>query len=231
VFTKKENVTEVLIDLNLLKERFEYEIKYLREYLAFSSESVTERAEKLTDRIYQDTIDNPDLESMLQDIYEKEHKAISSYLYHSSIVLVYTVFESTLSQICTELKFSAKVPFSFDEVNGTGNIMKSFNYLKMAASLPKEEVERITPRFGKFQKLRNSIAHKNGYFSGKDARAIDKQREWVIQEFSSIELSPDQKQFYIMKSDPVEEFIDLVETSIDFVVSHIKEQVFIVAET
>jgi len=34
-----------------------------------------------------------------------------------------------------------------------------------------------------------------------------------------------------MKSDPVEEFIDLVETSIDFVVSHIKEQVFIVAET
>lgn len=231
MFTKKENVKEVSIQLSLLKERFDYEIKYLRDYLNFSIESVDERAKKLADRVYEDTLENPDLESMLQEMYEQESKAISSYLYHSSIVLVYTVFESTLSQICTELKFSAKIPFSFDEVGGGGNIMKSFNYLKISASLPKIEIEKITPKFGKFQQLRNSIAHKNGRFSGKDASAIEKQRKLFTQEFPCIELSSDQKQFYIMASEPVEDFIDLVEKSIELVVSHIQEQVFIVVET
>ncbi|WP_165742081.1 hypothetical protein [Pseudoalteromonas sp. Z1A6] len=231
VFTKKENVKEVLIELNMLKERFDYEVKYLKDYLNFSIESVEERTNRLADRIYEDTLENPDLEGMLQDMYELEHKAISSYLYHSSIVLVYTVFESTLSQICTELKYSAKIPFSFDDVSGGGNIMKSFNYLKMSTSLPKMEIERITPKFGKFQQLRNSIAHKNGRFSGKDENAIERQRNLFMQEFPSIELSPDQKQFYIMDSKPVVDFIELVERAIHLVVSHIKAQTFVVVET
>ncbi len=198
VFTKKENTKEISIELTLLKERFDFEMKYLKDYLTFSIESVDERTQKLADKIYEDTLANPDLEGMLQEMYEQEHKAISSYLYHSSIVLVYTVFESTLSQICTELKFSAKIPFSFEEVSGAGNIMKALSYLKMSASLPKLEVEKITPKFGKFQQLRNSIAHKNGRFSGKDQKAIDKQRTTFTNEFPCIELSPDQKQFYIM---------------------------------
>jgi len=228
VFTKKENTTEISIELSLLKERFDYEIKYLKEYLSFSKESVDERTQKLADRIYEDTLVNPDLESMLQEMYEQEHKAISSYLYHSSVVLVYTVFESTLSQVCTELKFSAKIPFSFEEISGGGNVMKALSYLKMSASLPKVEIEKITPKFGKFQQLRNSIAHKNGRFSGKNQAAIDKQRMTFTSEFPCIELSPDQKQFYIMSAQPVEDFIELVEKAIELIVNHIKDQTFVV---
>lgn len=228
MFTKKENTKEISIELSLLKERFEYEIKYLREYLRFSVDSVDERTKKLADKIYEDTLKNPELEGMLQEMYEQENKAISSYLYHSSIVLVYTVFESTLAQICTELKFSAKIPFSFDEVGGGGNVMKALNYLKMSASLPKVEVEKITPKFGKFQQLRNSITHKNGRFSGKDEAAIEKQRKSFSQDFSCIELSPDQSKFYIMSSKPVEDFIELVERAIGFIVDHMKEQIFVV---
>ena len=232
MFTKKENTKEISIELSLLKERFEYEIKYLREYLreylSFSVDSVDERIQKLASKMYEDTLKTPELEGMLQEIYEQENKAISSYLYHSSIVLVYTVFESTLAQICTELKFSAKIPFSFDEVGGGGNVMKALNYLKMSASLPKVEVEKITPKFGKFQQLRNSITHKNGRFSGKDEAAIEKQRKSFSQDFPCIELSPDQSKFYIMSSKLVEDFIELVERAIGFIVDHIKEQIFVV---
>ncbi|MCC4784491.1 hypothetical protein OW495_03125 [Vibrio sp. 14N.309.X.WAT.E.F5] len=229
MYTKKESTQEVSISLDNLHERFNFEIKYLKEYLNFSKESVEERSAKLADRIYADSLENPDLETMLQEMYEKEHKAISSYLYHSSIVLVYTVLESTLAQICTELKFTARIPFSFDEVSGAGNIMKAFNYLKMVSSLPKVEIERITPKFGKYQQLRNSIAHKNGRFSGKNEAAIQKQRREFVAEFSDLELSADEMQFFIMSSETVDKFILLVEKTIDIVVSHIKKQAFVVA--
>jgi len=228
LFTKKENTKEILIEFSQLKERFAYEIKYLKEYLNFSIESVDERRQKLEDKMYEDSLREPELEGMLQEIHEKEDKAISSYLYHSSIVLVYTVFESTLAQICTELKYSAKIPFSFDEVGGGGNVMKALNYLKMSASLPKIEVDKITPQFGKFQQLRNVIAHKNGRFTGKDQAIIEKQRKFFIKEFPCIELSADQNQFYIMSSKPVEDFIELVDRAINLVVKHMKEQIFVV---
>ncbi|EGQ9468820.1 hypothetical protein C4H03_RS22695 [Vibrio parahaemolyticus] len=228
MYTKKENTQEVIIGLEALHDRFKFEVKYLREYLDFSKESVEERAENLADKIYADTLENPDLETMLQEMYEQEHKAISSYLYHSSIVLVYIVLESTLAQICTELKVTAKIPFSYDEVSGGGNIMKELNYLKMVSSLPKTELEKITPKFGKFQQLRNSIAHKNGRFSGKNAAAIDKQRKLFVEGFPGLELSSDEMQFFIMSSESVEQFIALVEKAVELVVSHIKEQTFVV---
>ncbi|MBY6225387.1 hypothetical protein [Ferrimonas balearica] len=196
-----------------------------------SKESVDERAERLADKIYADTLENPQLESMLQEMYEQEHKAISSYLYHSSIVIVYTVLESTLAQICTELRFSARIPFSYDEVSGAGNIAKSFNYLIMISGLPKYEVEKLTPKLGKYQQLRNSIAHKNGRFSGKNESAIERQRREFCSEFAGLELSADEKQFYIMTSESIYKFIELVEKAIKLVVLHVGSQTFIVEKS
>ncbi|TPA62477.1 hypothetical protein, partial [Vibrio parahaemolyticus] len=72
MYTKKENTQEVIIGLEALHDRFKFEVKYLREYLDFSKESVEERAENLADKIYADTLENPDLETMLQEMYEQE---------------------------------------------------------------------------------------------------------------------------------------------------------------
>ena len=131
MFTKKENVSEVTLQLKLLTDRFRYEVKYLREYMAFSSKSIEERAEDLGDKIYQDSLDNPEHEALLQEMFIEEQRAINSYLYHSSIVLVYTVLESTLAQICTEIKFKVKASFSFDGLSGGNIIQKAIEYLKI----------------------------------------------------------------------------------------------------
>lgn len=228
MYTKKENVREVTVSLDLIFERFGYEVKYLKEYLAFSKESVSERVEKISDQIFEDTQQNPELESMLQDMYEYESRAVSSYLYHSSIVLVYTVLESTLAQICTELKFTARIAFPYDKISGAGNVMKQLDYLEMMASFPLTEINRIKPSLGKYQKLRNAIAHHNGRFHGKDEAAKESQKTNFLRDFDDIELSPDGKQFYIMSSTAVEKLIQLVVEAIENIVSHIRSQTFIV---
>ncbi|WP_261858198.1 hypothetical protein [Photobacterium sanguinicancri] len=228
MFTKKDNIEEVNLHLDLLKDRFKYEVKYLREYINFTSQSVDERTQKLGDKIYQDTLDNPEHESLLQDMFIKEQKAISSYLYHSAIVLVYTVLESTLSQICTEVKFKVRADFSYDGLSGGNIIQKAVEYLKITTSLPFSSIEHIWPRIGQYQNLRNSIVHQNGKFSGKDEGTISKNRNKMLNMFNSLELSEDEKQFYIMSDGLIREFIDKTESLIEVIVQDIESKTYLV---
>lgn len=229
MFTKKENVSEVTLNLNLLSDRFKYEVKYLREYMNFSSQSVEERTEKLGDKIYQDSLENPEHEALLQEMFIEEQRAISSYLYHSSIVLVYTVLESTLAQICTEVKFKVKADFSYDGLSGGNIIQKAIEYLKITIGLPFSLIEHIWPRIGQFQNLRNAIVHQNGKFSGKNAETIVKNKDKMLNMFNSLELNENETQFYIMSDQLVCEFIDKTETLIETIVNDIESKTYLVS--
>jgi hypothetical protein len=229
MFTKKENVSEVTLNLDLLTNRFKYEVKYLREYMNFSSQSVEERTARLGDRIYQDSIDNPEHETLLQEMFLEEQRAISSYLYHSAIVLVYTVLESTLAQICTEVKFKVKADFSYDGLSGGNTIKKAIEYLKITIGLPFSTIERIWPRIGQFQNLRNEIAHQNGKFAGKNADTIKSNKDKMLNMFNSLELNESETQFYIMSDHLVCEFIDKTQALIEIIVSDIKSKTYVVS--
>ncbi|KPZ64176.1 hypothetical protein AN392_02689 [Pseudoalteromonas sp. P1-16-1b] len=229
MFTKKEDVSEVTFNLNLLTDRFTYEIKYLREYMNFSSQSVEERTESLGDQIYQDSIDNPEHEALLQEMFLEEQRAINSYLYHSSIVLVYTVLESTLAQICTEVKFKVKADFSYDGLSGGNIIKKAVEYLKITVGLPFSSIEHIWPRIGQFQNLRNEIVHQNGKFAGKNADTIRQNKNKMLNMFNSLELNESETQFYIMSEHLVCEFIDRTEALIQTIISDIESKTYVIS--
>lgn len=229
MFTKKDNTSEVSLSLTLLKDRFKYEVKYLREYMNFSSQSVEERTNKLGDRIYQDTIENPEHEALLQEMFIEEQRAISSYLYHSSIVLVYTVLESTLAQICTEVKFKVKADFSFDGLSGGNIIQKAIEYLKITIGLPFLSIEHIWPRIGQFQNLRNAIVHQNGKFSGQTAETIQKNKDKMLNMFNSLEINENETQFFIMSEQLVCEFIDKIEVLMQIVIDDIESKTYLVS--
>jgi hypothetical protein len=229
MFRKKEDVSEVTFDLDLLKDRFTYEVKYLREYMTFSSQSVEERTESLGDRIYQDSLDNPEHETLLQEMFLEEQRAINSYLYHSSIVLVYTVLESTLAQICTEVRFKVKADFSYDGLSGGNIIKKAVEYLKITVGLPFSTIERIWPRIGQFQNLRNDIVHQNGKFAGKTPESIKQNKDKMLNMFNSLELNESETQFYIMSDHLVCEFIDKTEALIQNIISDIESKTYVVA--
>ena len=114
MFTKKPLIEEAPLDIDRLKEKFTYEIKYLRECLNFTTDSVEEKQEKLAETVFEDSQIDPENEVYLQNLYDTELKAISSYYHHSSIVLIYTVLESSLSQLCHEVTDRTKSKFTLN---------------------------------------------------------------------------------------------------------------------
>jgi hypothetical protein len=227
MFTKQVEKQETKIDLVLLKEKFHYEIKYLKEYLYFTSKSVEERTKALSNKIYEDTLKKPEHEALLQEMFIDENKSINSFLYHSTIVLIYTLLESSLSQVCSDVRGNVKSPFSFDMLHGGNIIQKTIDYLKLTADFPFASIEKIWPRIGQFQKLRNAIVHQNGKFQGKDEEGRLKNKLVMLNMFNSLELSEDESQFYIMDETIVLEFIDKIEKLMDIVYKNIESKSYV----
>lgn len=91
---RKKSHSEKTLDFDLLKKRFRLEIDYLVTYLNTLDTLKPEITKQLEDKAYNETLENPENESLIHDMYESEYKTINSYQYHSQLTLVYSIYES-----------------------------------------------------------------------------------------------------------------------------------------
>lgn len=220
MFTKRENLEDKKLDLEHLSKKFQYEIKYLSQYLSFTQELADRKGEELMDEMYSDTESNPENESIIQQIFENERKSLLSYYHHSAIVLIYSVLESILSDICYEVKSITLAKFSHNDLSSGNLIKKSKDYLEYTSGLNFSLIEGEWGKIGQFQKLRNMIVHQNSSFTGS-VESIDNQKKIIKNNFPKIEISLDDK-FYILSNELVIEFINLINAFILKIFSHIK---------
>ena len=216
MFTKKDNLTEGKINLQELKTKFDLEISYLRKYFDLNKSSVKSHTDILEKKLLSDIYKNPEKESQLYQFYDEEIQLITSYYYHSSIVLVYTILENTLTQLCVHITNKTNNIFSIDFLANRDNIGKTKEYLELTTGLEFKKIEKLWPRIGMFQKLRNKIIHQNSTL--KDKKEAGKMKNM----FKDIKFSSDDKLIY--------EFIEKMEKLVDTLINDIKSKTFIIIE-
>ncbi|HAS6630803.1 hypothetical protein P3377_23910 [Vibrio parahaemolyticus] len=155
MLTKKSTLKEKKIDLHVFKERTEYELKYLRSYVVDISEAISEKGESLEQSMIADIDSSPDDEEILVDLFNKEISKLKSYFYHSSIVLVYTLLESTLSHLTTEIKNCTNSRLALQDLNDNNIIRKSIKFIDLICSVDLKNEKKLYDRICEFQQLRN----------------------------------------------------------------------------
>jgi len=230
VYTKKKNYEEKQIPLADLKTKFHYELKYLAEYLSFTNDLTQKKDAQISQLMSDDYEENIEAEAILQGLYEKEKDALLSYYHHSAIVLVYTIFESMLADICSEVHRFAKAGFTHNCLSGGNLIGKSKTYLELTSDMPFSLIEGEWARIGQFQKLRNMIVHQNSCFSGNEKSIKDQQKK-IKNNFNTIKISEAYNRFYILDDVLIHEFIALVKVFVDKVIDHLESVIFMVERT
>ncbi|MFD2168385.1 hypothetical protein ACFSJY_19180 [Thalassotalea euphylliae] len=227
MYTKKANYEEKQLELNDLRTKFDYELKYLTEYLSFTNDLEHKKNEQLTQLMSEDAAENEDAEAILQSIFEKEKDALLSYYHHSAIVLIYTIFESILADVCSEVQRFARAGFTHNCLVSGSLIGKSKTYLELTTDLPFELIQGEWAKIGQFQKLRNMIVHQNSCFSGSEAK-VNNQKDQIRNNFNSIKISDTYNRFYILDDSLVSEFIELIKTFISKIIEYLESVVFMV---
>ncbi len=222
MFTKKNNPKESQLNVQILEERFAYETRYLKKYFKINESSVKKHKEQIEISLLKEIKENPDKESQLNDFYENEIRIITSFYYHSSVVLVYTILENSLTQICYFLNSNTGNDFPIDSLGKRDNIGRAKEYLQLTTQLDFVKIEKVWPRICQFQKLRNLIVHQNSTLKN----SADKEK--LEKMFSPSQLSFDEKRFYILDETLVLEFIAKMEILIEEILNDIKSKIFII---
>ncbi|QGW96256.1 hypothetical protein [Aeromonas veronii] len=135
MLTKKKSSTEKRIDLVGFKERTEYEIKYIRNYVVDISGAISEKGDALEEEMISDIDSNPDDENVLVELFNSEISKLKSYFYHSSIVLVYTLLESSLSHLSDEIKKCTNSKLTLHDLSDNNIIRKSIKYIELTCGI------------------------------------------------------------------------------------------------
>ena len=226
MLTEKINYKPHKIELASLIKKTDFEIKYLKIYLSSSTESLKIRESILKKEMQKDIDKKVDDESFIQDLYEKEVGKISSYFYHSSIVLIYTFLENSLYKICSEIQIETNSPLSYKDLSGNNIIKKSKYYLQITSGIEFTEANKLWDRITQFQKLRNDIVHQNSTISGSDEAVREKNEKNLKNMFPEIKI--EESDFVLKDCSLPIEFIDLISDFLKFIYEKIESIPFLV---
>ncbi|QDX97022.1 hypothetical protein EGD00_07865 [Pectobacterium carotovorum subsp. carotovorum] len=221
MFIKRKNLEDKKLNLDNLSKKFHHEIKYLSQYLSFTQQLSEQKNRELEEKMYLDTESHPENESIIQQLFENEIKSLLSYYNHSAIVLIYSVLESILSDICSEVKSITSSKFSLNDLSSRNLINKSKSYLEITSNLDPSLINDEWAEIGKFQKLRNMIVHQNSSFTG-DNESMGKQKKIIQCNFPTIEIAEEKRKFYILNNELATKFIALINNVISKIISHIE---------
>lgn len=225
---KKEFIHRKNIDLDSFKERTEYELKYLRNYVVDISEAISEKGEMLEETMISDIDSRPDDEEMLVGLFHKEISKLKSYFYHSSIVLVYTLLESSLSHLSREIKNCTNTKLSLQDLSDNNLIRKSMRYIELTCDIDLKQEKKLYDRICEYQQLRNQIVHQNSRVKGNTPEALAKNAKILEVIFPGIKINSDSWDFHITDNRLVKELVDVVESFLVLAINQVNAQVFVV---
>lgn len=228
MLTKKKLPIEKKIDLVSFRERTEYELKYLRTYVVDISEAISEKGDILEATMISDIDSRPDDEEMLVDLFYKEISKLKSYFYHSSIVLVYTLLESSLSHLSSEIKYSANSKLSLQDLSDNNLIRKSIRYIELTCDIDLKKEKKLYDRICDFQHLRNQIVHQNSKVKGNTLEALTKNAKALEVTFPGIKINTESWDFHITDNSLIKELVDVVGNFLEVAINEVNSQVFVV---
>jgi len=228
MLTKKKFQSEKFINLNPFKERTSYELKYLKSYVADISEAISEKGEVLEQKMGLDIDSNPEDEEVLVDLFHKEISKLKSYFFHSTIVLIYTLLESSLSHLSAEIKSSTGSKLILEDLKGTNLIGKPIRYIELTCDVDLKGEKKLYDRICEYQQLRNQIVHSNSRVKGNDPASLKKSAVALKATFSGILINEDTWSFHITDSTLIDELAEVVESFINVAISKIESKMFVV---
>ena len=228
MLTKKKSSIEKNIDLVSFKERTEYELKYLRSYVVDISEAISEKGETLEENMIADIDSQPDNEEMLVGLFHKEISKLKSYFYHSSIVLVYTLLESSLSHLSAEIKNCTNSKLLLNDLSDNNLIRKSIRYIELTCDIDLKKEKKLYDRICEYQQLRNQIVHQNSRVKGNTPEALVKNAKALEVTFSGIEINSESWDFHVTDNSLIKELVDVVEAFLNIAINKVNAQIFVV---
>tara|TARA_R110001583_G_scaffold194365_1_gene365096 strand:- start:1306 stop:1998 length:693 start_codon:yes stop_codon:yes gene_type:complete len=228
MLTKKKLSTEKAIDLVSFKERTEYELKYLRSYVIDISEAISEKGDALEENMIADIDSRPDDEEILVDLFNREISKLKSYFYHSSIVLVYTLLESSLSHLSAEIKNCTNSKLSLQDLSDNNLIRKSIRYIELTCDIDLKKEKKLYDRICQYQQLRNQIVHSNSRVKGNTPEALAKNAKALEVTFSGIEINYESWDFHVTDNSLIKELVDVVDKFLGIAISKVDSQIFVV---
>ncbi|MFB2778032.1 hypothetical protein ACE017_02605 [Shewanella mangrovisoli] len=228
MLTKKKSPIEKKIDLVSFKERTEYELKYLRNYVIDISEAISEKGDVLEEAMISDIDSRPEDEEMLVDLFHKEIFKLKSYFYHSSIVLVYTLLESSLSHLSNEIKVSTNGKLSLQDLSDNNLIRKSIRYIELTCDIDLKKEKKLYDRICEYQQLRNQIVHQNSKVKGNTPEVLAKNAKALEVTFPGININTESWDFHITDNSLIKELVDVVDNFLGVAINEVNSQVFVV---
>jgi len=228
MLTKKKSSTEKRIDLVGFKERAEYEIKYIRNYVVDISGAISEKGDALEEEMISDIDSNPDDENVLVELFNSEISKLKSYFYHSSIVLVYTLLESSLSHLSDEIKKCTNSKLRLHDLSDNNIIRKSIKYIELTCDVDLKKEKNLYDRICEYQQLRNQIVHQNSKIKGDTHEALVRNAKVLKIKFPTININSDTWDFHITDDVLIKELVDIVGKFLNMAIDEVNSKIFVV---
>lgn len=173
------------------------------------------------------TKNNPDIPDAFE-VYESEillYSSFSSHLYNSMFVMVNSLLEDRLFDICDECKDLLNLKLKREDLKGRDDIKKSKDYLKkvIGVGFSKSLTEKWNTA-SKYKRIRNSIVHKGGKIidpKSKDEKVLID----FIQARPEIKFLEESKTISIQGSKFILKFCDFVDFFLQDLVDEIRMEI------
>lgn len=222
MFTKKINQIEKSIDFFHFKRNFNSEMECVEGYLKNNDLFIKFQKKKLELKLDNQIEKDISNESIFQNLYEEEIKTLTSFYYHSSISLIHSTLENSLTELCLHIQKETNNKFSVIELGNRDLVSKSIDYLKITCGIKNTAFETVWPDIKKYQILRNKIIHQNStYKDAKDKTTIEKLFP------NKIEFDDQSKRFYVKDNSFVLKHLERSKELINLLIDILEEKEFI----
>jgi len=152
-----------------IRSNIKIRFKAFNEHVDFINESIKQETENLNKLVLEEMKQlqcDPDEEGsiygVLWNTISPSHDAFFQIQWRSEFLVIYSFFEHTLNQLCTEVKNRSKLILSIDDLHGKG-IERAKNYLVKVGGVKttlfsSNDWEKVTL----LGEIRNKIAHADG---------------------------------------------------------------------
>lgn len=139
------------------------------------------------DFTFQNMKDDPDRGSYYDHYYlelEESIAKISSIQRNSSLLMIYSLVEGLLNQICSEIEKEFGFPIKIRDLNSSNSLNQYWIFLTKIFGIKPSKIEKYFTTLTQNKFIRNSIAHSNSQIK-KDNKFIKTIKGITLTEFNS----------------------------------------------
>jgi hypothetical protein len=198
---------------------FNEKVRYISEILKKTKNDFTENEDILEEKfmIENNISDWTDLSSDDYELYtgqleeyKDKHKHLPQILYKSLIVSIYSIIETTLSELINSTEKNIVKRIKYKHLRNSGNEIENYlNYFNLVHNLSLTNITELLNNLKNYADIRNNIVHFNGNLK-EDNEGRKSRIKKFIKNDKSIEIEENEN-LYIKDCDFVFRFLDLTE--------------------